>query len=246
MTAQIEGIRSPSEKSPSSETANHSTRHITPMYRRSTLHRVYRFRWDNPAASYQETADALHISRGNVKVTIHRLRKLDLSRRCPECWGESLFGGVCHSCGFEPSAPDIPPALRIDEQSPVNHLHAGNSLGSIVGPRGDFNELRFKGMYGNDGLLLKQRMDRALEDPLTKDVKSEVMQALKACYPTEAITDFAGRLCVKEVVEFRARYPLLAASKKVRKQLALNVMRRLEFLYPVLSRPHLKEVTGLQ
>lgn len=220
-------------------------RQITPQTK-NTLHRVFRFRWDNPSASYQEIADALRISRGNVKVSIHRLRRLDLSRRCPECWGESLFGGVCHACGFEPTAPDIPAALRFDEQSPVNHLHPGNALGSIVGPRGDFNELRIKGLYGNDGLLLKQRMDRAIEDPLTKDVKSEVMQGLKACYPTEAISDHAGLLVRKEVVEFRSRYPLLAASKNVRKQLALNVMKRLEFLYPVLRRPHIEGVTQLQ
>lgn len=119
-------------------------------------------------------------------------------------------------------------------------------MGSIVGPRGDFSELRIKGVYGNDGLLLRQRMDRALEDPMTRDVKAQVMQQLKAYYPTEAITDYAGRLCLKEVAEFRARYPLLAASKNVRKQLALNVMKRLEFLYPMLRRPHIQEVTGLQ
>jgi hypothetical protein len=216
--------------------------HLTASQGRSTLHRVYRYWWNNPSASYQEIADALHITKNNVKVTVHRLRKLDLSRRCPECWGESLFGDVCQSCGFEPTAPDIPPALRFDEQSPVNHLHAGNQLGSDV----DYNELRIKGLYGNDGLLLKQRMNRAIENPLTKDVKAQVMQDLKAYYPTEAITDYAGKLCLKEVAEFRARYPLLAASKNVRKQLALNVMKRLDFLYPSLRRPHAKEVTGVQ
>jgi hypothetical protein len=166
-----------------------------------------------------------------------------LTKRCPECWGErSLLDGVCQSCGFEPSAPDIPAALRFDEQSPVNHIHAGNQLGSDV----DYNELRIKGVYGNDGLLLKQRMDRTIEDSLTKDVKAEVMQNLKVYYPTEAITDYAGRLCLKEVAEFRAGYPLLAASKNVRKQLALNVMKRLEFLYPILCRPHIQGLTALQ
>jgi hypothetical protein len=197
-------------------------------------------------------AESLKMSKDNVYVTVHRLRKLDLERRCPECFSDRLLSGVCQSCGFEPTAPDIPTALRFDEQSPMNHLHAGNSLGSIVGPRGDFNELRIKGQYANDGLLLRQRMDRALEDPLTKDVKAQVMQDLKAYYPTEAITDYAGKLCLKEVTEFRAGYPLLATSKNVRKQLAINVMKRLEFLYPILCRPHvqgltsLHEVSGLQ
>jgi hypothetical protein len=215
---------------------------ITSNRGRSALHRVYRFRWDNPSASYQEIANTLHITKNNVKVTVHRLRKLDLSRRCPECWSKSLLGGVCQSCGFEPTAPDIPAAMRFDEQSPVNHIHAGNQLGSDV----DYNALRIKGLYGNDGLLLKQRMDRAIEDPLTKDVKAYAMQELKTYYPTEGITDYAGRLCLKEVAEFRARYPILATSKNVRRQLALNVMKRLELLYPSLRRPHIKEVTGLQ
>jgi hypothetical protein len=216
--------------------------HITAIQGKNTLHQVFRFRWGNPSASHQEIADALHITKNNVKVTIHRLRKLDLTKRCPECWSESLFGDACQSCGFEPTSPDVPAALRFDEQSPVNHLHAGNLLGSDV----DYNELHIKGVYGNDGLLLRQRMDRAIEDPLTRDVKAHVMQDLKAYYQAESITDYAGRLCVKEVLEFRARYPLLAASKNVRKQLALNVLKKLEFLYPMLRRPHMRGVTGLQ
>ncbi len=220
--------------------------HITSGPGKNTLHRVFRFRWDHPSASYQEVADALHISRNNVKVTMHRLRKLDLTKRCPECWSESLFGDVCQSCGFEPTAPATSAILRFDEQWPVNHLHVGSSLGSVVGKRGDFNELKIKGVYGNDGLLLRQRMDRALEDSLTRDVKSDVMQQLKVYYPTEAVTDYAGRLCVKEVAEFRSGFPLLARSKNVRKQLSLNVIKRLEILYPFLCRPHAQEVTGLQ
>ena len=227
---------------PDAATQNRPDAHNSCARGAHTLHRVFRFKWSNPLATHQEIADALHITKNNVKVTVHRLRKLDLTKRCPECWSESLLGGVCQSCGFEPATPDIPAALRFDAQSPVNHIHAGNQLGSVV----DYNELRIKGVYGNDGRLLKQRMDRAIEDPLTKDVKAQVMQDLKAYYPTEAITDFAGRLCVKEVLEFRGRYPSLATLKNVRKQLALNVMRRLEFLYPVLCRPHMREVTGLQ
>jgi hypothetical protein len=243
MTVQAETpIRLKSSDSASSRTMNHIAPHITTHSGRNTLHRIFRFKWSNPSASNQEIADALHITPNNVKVTIHRLRKLDLTRRCPECWCESLFGDICQACGFEPSVPDIPAALRFDEQSPTNHLHSGNQLGSEV----DYNDLRVKGVYGNDGLLLKQRMDRAIEDSLTRDVKAQVMQDLKAYYPTEAITDYAGRLCIKEVLEFRARYPLLAASKNVRKQLAINVMKRLEFLYPALCRPHLREVTRLQ
>jgi hypothetical protein len=205
----------------------------------STRQRVFRYFWNNPAASNRQIADELHVSLSNVKVTLHRLRRMpDISRRCPECFAPSMRAEGCQSCGFEPTSASLPLDVRFDEQSPVNHIHAGNSLGS---------EVNYPGVgFTNSGLVVKRWMDRALEDSLTRDVKSEVMQALKTSYPTEAITDYAGRLCVKEVSEFRARYPLLAASKNVRKQLALNVMKRLEFLYPVLCRPHIEGVTRLQ
>jgi hypothetical protein len=75
---------------------------------------------------------------------------------------------------------------------------------------------------------------------------SLALAGLKAFYPAEAVTDCAALLCVKEVLEFKVRYPLLAASKRVREQLALNVMRRLELLYPSVRRPHVEEVTGLR
>jgi hypothetical protein len=82
-----------------------------------------------------------------------------------------------------------------------------------------------------------------MEDPLLKEVKSQVMNELKKYYPNETITDSAGRLAIKEVAEFRTKYPLLATSKNVKKQLTMNVMKRLDILYPFLARPHLPEVT---
>jgi hypothetical protein len=65
-------------------------------------------------------------------------------------------------------------------------------------------------------------------------VKSEVENELKRSFPSEAVTDEAGRLVVKEVLEFKARYPSLASSKNVRKQLAENVINRLRLLHPYL------------
>jgi hypothetical protein len=84
-------------------------------------------------------------------------------------------------------------------------------------------------------------MERGIEDPLVRAVKSDVENELKRSYPSEAITDEAGKLVVKEVLEFRARYPLLVASKNLRKQLATNVLRRLSILHPQLrnSIPHM-------
>ena len=208
---------------------------------KSTVHRVFRFKWSNPAASSEVIARELHLTPENVRQSLCRLRrKGDLSRLCPECFSWTVFEGVCHSCGAELLAANLPVDVDFERQSPTNSIHPGKMLGSEV----DFDELRIKGVYANDARLLKQRMDRALEDSLTRQVKSEVMEWLKAYFPSEGITDYAGRLCAKEVLEFRANYPLLRTNKNVRKQLAIRVVERLRFLYPVLNRLHLRSVTA--
>jgi macrodomain Ter protein organizer (MatP/YcbG family) len=55
------------------------------------------------------------------------------------------------------------------------------------------------GCFMNNGEIVKRWIERALEDPLTMNVKSDVMNELKRHYPAEVITDFAGKLCIKEV-----------------------------------------------
>jgi hypothetical protein len=94
--------------------------------------------------------------------------------------------------------------------------------------------------FVNHGLVLKRRIERGIEDSLIVGVKSDVENELKRTFPSEAITDEAGRLVIKEVLEFRARYPGLATSKNLRKQLAENVINRLLLLHP-----HLKPLTPL-
>lgn len=211
--------------------------------RSHTCHRVFQFLWRNPAATRKEAARSLGLTVTNVKVTVHRLRMMNLTRRCPECFVGELVSGACQTCGCEPALPVVPEELRFDAQSPTNNLQPGNELGSIIGRDGyGYTALGFT----NNGLVVKRWIDRAIEDSLTTDVKSLVMNELKRYYPNEVVTDYAGRLVIKEVAEFRMRYPILATSKNVRKQLALNVMRRLEFLYPFLAQRHLQEVTGLQ
>ena len=143
-----------------------------------------------------------------------------------ECFREGIADGVCRLCGFEPSLPNLPLSIRFDEQSPTNNLHPGNLLGSSL----DYNAVGFT----NRGDFVKRWIEEAMEDRMTMRVKSLVQDELKRVYPEEAITDYAGRLVVKEVAEFRASFPMLARSKKVQVQLASNVMRRLEMLYPRL------------
>jgi hypothetical protein len=164
----------------------------------------------------------------NTLAAFHRLKSRDLTTLCPECFIPTLLSGVCRNCGFEPDAPGVPIEVRLDSQSPTNHIHAGNLLGSET----DYNALGFV----NQGFILKRRIERGIEDPLTRAVKSDVENELKRTFPGEIITDEAGRLVIKEVMEFRARYPGLATSKNVRRQLAENVMNRLWLRHPQLRR----------
>ena len=196
------------------------------------LHRVFRFAWENPSASRKDCAKALRMSYGNVLGAFYRLRKRDLTRYCVDCNKPTLFNGVCMKCGVEREAPRIPTEILRDSQSPTNWLHAGNMLGSET----DYDGIGFV----NHGFVLKRRVEMGIEDPLVVAVKSQVENELKRTFPSEAITDEAGRLVAKEVLEFKARYPSLARSKKVRKQLAENVINRLRLLHP-----HLRPITGL-
>jgi hypothetical protein len=172
------------------------------------------------------------MSEGNVREGLWRLRQRNLAIVCPECFAPKLLNGVCQGCGFEPDALVVPLQVRADEQSPTNHLHAGNLLGSVT----DYDAVGFT----NSGLVLKRRIEGTLEEPLIMGIKSDVENELKRSYPEESITDEAGRLVLKEVLEFRARYPGLRP-KGLRDQLGRNVMARLRLLHP-----QLREVSRLE
>jgi hypothetical protein len=174
----------------------------------------------------KDCARALKMSYSNVLGAFYRLRKRDLTRYCIECNRPTLFNGVCVNCGAEREDPRIFTAAVHDSQSPTNWLHPGNLLGSET----DYDRI---GLV-NQGFVLRRRIERGIEDPLIIAVKSVVEDALKRSFPSEITTDEAGRLAVKEVLEFKARYPGLASSKNVRKQLAQKVINRLRLLHPQL------------
>lgn len=196
------------------------------------LHKVFRFGWENPSANRKDCAKALKLSYNNVLEAFHQLRKRNLAILCPECFQPALQGGVCHNCGFEPSAPIVPIEVSTSNHYSTNNLHPGNELGSEV----DYASLCF----ANHWLIVKRKIDRGIEDPLLRAVKSRVENELKRTYPTEMVTDEAGRLAIKEVFDFHLRYPELASSKNVRRQLANNVMNRLRLLHP-----QLRTISGL-
>ena len=189
-------------------------------------HRILRYLWQNPSAPLKSVAADLKISESNVKEGLWELRqRKDLDRRCPECFAPQLLNGICQSCGFESDAPSLRVDVVPDSQSPVNHLHVGNLLGSEV-------EYRSIG-FGNHWAILKRKIEGKLEENLVREAKSGVMEALKAFYPAESITDEAGRLIVKEVLEFQARYPGLRP-KGLGAAIISNVLARLELRHPQL------------
>jgi len=106
----------------------------------------------------------------------------------------------------------------------------------MLGTEVDYKAISFE----NHWAILKRRVERGVEDNLILSVKSEVENELKRVYPGEAITDEAGRLAIKEVLEFRTRYPRLALSKNLRSQLAQSVINRIRLLHP-----HLRHLTIL-
>ena len=203
-------------------------------------HRIFRYLWQNPSVPMKRVAAELKISESNVKEGLWELRqRKDLARRCPECFAPQLLNGVCQACGFEPDSPSLRVDVMSDSHSPVNHLHPGNLLGTEVRYSGfsiqgeDWTGNKAKIRLNNWGVILDRKIEGKLEENLVREAKSDVMEALKAYYPADSITDEAGRLVVKEVLEFQARYPGLRP-KGLGAAITSNVLARLELRHPQL------------
>jgi len=194
------------------------------------------FDLEYPSASRRDAAHALKLSESNIWAAFHRLYRRDLSRYCPACFQPRLFNGACQDCGFESSEPLSRVHVDADSQSPTNSLHPGDMLGSEVDYLGgrDAEGRRARIGFSNYGELLRRQMEKTHDDPLIRAVKSDVENELKRSYPSEAVSDEAGRLVEKEVFELRAKYPGLASSKNARGQLVQNVVNRLLLLHPQL------------
>ena len=54
--------------------------------------------------------------------------------------------------------------------------------------------------------------------------------------PPDLVVEESTRMLVKEVIEFRVRYPGLVRAKGVGNQLVLNVIKRLALRYPALRK----------
>jgi len=192
------------------------------------LHSTYRWLWANPSGSLKAMSRDLKISYACAKQRSSRLkRRADISRRCPECWSPSLEGLTCRNCGVELDTPILPEGVRFGETSPVHTIQMLNGLGSVTN-------------YGSLGLTYGARNVQHLaerpDDSFSESCKSRLWQELKEVFPDDGVTEEATRMLVKEIAEFRCKYPGLVRKKGVGDQLVSNVVARLALRYPALRR----------
>jgi hypothetical protein len=195
------------------------------------LHQLYSFYWKYPGlyrtrGGLTRAAKELHVNYGTLKKTAFRLRRLpDVSRRCPLCFEPELEGLACRNCGVELDAPTLPDGIRFEETSPVHTIQPLKGLGSLT----DYRHLHLE--YGAQNVKhIAERPD----DAFVESCRSELWGHLKGVMPPDSVTEEANRLLMKEIIEFRSKYPGLVRAKGVRSQIVTNVVGRLALRYPAL------------
>ncbi len=209
--------------------------HAQPTYLKSGCkcgshaeHLIFRWLWENPSGSLRDAAKDFHISHEAAKQRASRVkRRLDISRRCPECFMPSLEGLTCRNCGAELDAPKLPEGIRFEETSPVHTIQPLSGLGGST----DYRSLGL-----TYGALNVQHLVERPTDPFVETCKSKLWQELKGTMPPDSVTEEATRLLLKEIAEFRARYPSLSRAKGAGDQLVRNVVIRLALRYPTLRK----------
>jgi len=197
------------------------------------LHLLYSHFWQYPGlfgtrGGLVRAAKDLHANYGTLKKTAFRLRRLpDISKRCPECFSPSLEGLTCRNCGVELDAPKLPEGIRFEETSPVHSIQSGNGLGSKT----DYQSLHLQ--YG---ALNVQHLIERPEDSFIEACKSKLWQELKETMPSDGVTEEASKMLLKEIADFRTRYPGLVRAKGASDQLVQNVVSRLALRYPALRK----------
>jgi|SRR5271157_5711541 len=200
---------------------------------RHALHRLFSHYWKYPSlfgtrGGLAQASKDLHVRYGTLKKTALRLRRLsDISRRCPECFTPSLEGLTCRNCGIELDLPVLPSGIRFAETAPVHTIQPLNGLGSST----DYRSLGLT--YGAQNV---QHLVERPEDSFIESCKSKLWQALKEVMPPDSVTDEATKMLLKEIAEFRSRYPDLTRAKGAGDQLVQNVVARLALRYPLLRR----------
>jgi hypothetical protein len=187
-------------------------------------HALFRFLWNNPGVSLKLAAKETSMTYLAARLAKHRLtRRPDISRLCPECFKPALVGLVCGSCGAELAVPTLPQGIRFEETSPIHTIQPGAGLGSLT----DYRGLHL--LYGARNL---SHLIERPQDPLLERCRSLLWSELKGPMFRDEIVEEASRLLMREVSEFRARFPGLLRSKGLADQLVRNVVDLLRLRYP--------------
>jgi hypothetical protein len=195
-----------------------------------TQARLFKYLWYHPGASLVQASQELKISYSNAKKTHYLLKKRqDLHIRCPECFKPTFYNLTCHTCGFEGDRPSVPIDDYFDQVSPVHSIQSLNGLGSQT----DYSLLKLQ--YGAKNI---QHLAERVKDPFLESCKSLLWEELKSYMPKDEVVEEATRLLVKEVIEFRVKYPLLVNAKVVKQQLVSNVLKRIKLVTKLLNCRH--------
>jgi hypothetical protein len=207
-------------------------------------HRLYSFLFFNPSATLKDASEALHISYSNARLLSTRLRRRkDFGRLCPLCFAPRFYSGSCQNCGFMVDGQPHTTEADFDATSPVHRILPDRGLGGSVSVSNYASLART--LYSGEKLpparLRKHarnlsHLAEPRQDSLLKAIDSDLLEVLKLRYPDDGVSDMAARLAADEVRRFRRNYPALTAPKGLRRQLVDNVLRRLELLYPQLTR----------
>jgi len=187
--------------------------------------RLFRFLWYHPDASLKDASRELHMSYAAVKQNHIRLKRSNLiDRLCPECFKPARIDLQCYACGVDLSKSVAPMLYDPESYNPVFSIQPGNGLGSAITiPPG----------LSNSRTIIKQQIMKTLyKDDQFEKAKSELLEFLKATSPPENVTESAYKLLKAEFGEFKMRYPGIRISTAIRKQLIINVERRLQLIYP--------------
>ena len=194
-------------------------------------HAVFRWLWRHPNATEKECAEALHISHAAVRVAMFKIRKYKrVDRLCPECFTESMSGLVCTHCGADFTSEAQGVSLpEFSSQSPIHSIQPLGGLGSVT----DYRTLKPK--YGalNIAHLVDDKADTMVEK-----ARSLLWQELKSYMLPDAEVEAATRMLLKEIADFRAKYPGLLRSKGLAAEMVNVVLARIR-----LQRPNVKPLT---
>ena len=160
---------------------------------------IFNYMYFHPGSTLVQAAKDLKLSYFATTRAWERLRAShDLTKLCPICFHETLFNGVCHTCGFEDKDSLEYESSELSSHEPVFMIQSHNGLGTET----DYSMLHLKYGAKNIAHLVEHEKDRRFEK-----IKSMLLEELKRDYPDPEITNLAARILKYEYLKFKVFYP---------------------------------------